>query len=89
MIHTVLWTATAERALTAIWVDAQDRSVVTLAANLIDHQLRTDPAEQGESRESGRRILIVPPLAVKFRVLSEDRIVRVLHVWRIPGPKRD
>ena len=74
MIHTVLWTATAERAPTAIRIDAQDRSVIAHAANLIDQQLRIDPAEQGESRESGRRFLIVLPLAVTFRVVSEDRL---------------
>jgi hypothetical protein len=40
MKFTVVWTATAERALTAIWVDAEDR---------------------------------------------RDRLVRVLHVWKLPA----
>jgi len=82
MRFTVIWTATAEQSLTDIWLAAEDRQLVADAANAIDGQLQFDPEQQGESRESGRRILLASPLAAKFRVFPEDRIVRVLHVWR-------
>ena len=87
MRYTVLWTVTAERSLADIWLNAQDRQLVADAANSIDHQLRYDAEERGESRESGRRILLAAPLGVKFRVVSDDRIVRVLHVWRFEQPE--
>jgi hypothetical protein len=38
-----------------------------------------------ENRAAGRRILIVPPLAVTYRVLVEDRVVRVVNVRDFPG----
>ena len=87
MSYTVIWTDTAEQTLTTVWLDANDRAAVTDAANEIDQRLRTDPRVQGESREKGRRILLVPPLGVKFRVLQPDCIVQVLHVWRFESRK--
>jgi hypothetical protein len=60
---------------------ASDRQAVTDAANEIDRLLAIEPLDIGESREEGRRILLVPPLGVTFYVVSEDRIVRVLDVW--------
>lgn len=86
MRFTVIWTATAEQCLTDIWLAAEDRQLVADVANAIDGQLQFDPEQQGESRESGRRILLASPLAVKFRVFPEDRTVRVLHVWRFDRP---
>ncbi len=35
----------------------------------------------------GRRILFEPPLAVTFKVVPEDRLVRVLEVWRFAKRK--
>jgi hypothetical protein len=81
MDYAVLWGPEAETSLVSIWLAARNRASVTDAANRIDQLLRHRPELLGESREDDRRILLVPPLGVKFRVLEDDRIVRVLDVW--------
>jgi plasmid stabilization system protein ParE len=80
--YTVLWTPAAEQRLTTIWTEATDRREVTDAAQRIDEALATNPEDCGESRSSGRRIILVPPLGVTFEVRPDDRIVSVLWVWR-------
>lgn len=82
MNYTVLWVPAAERELAKLWMDAVYRHEVAVAANQIDARLRIAPAEEGESRGRGRRILLVPPLGVTFEVFPQDRIARVLDVWR-------
>jgi hypothetical protein len=82
MTYTVLWVPAAEGKLAELWMDASRQSELSDAANAIDVRLRTSPLDQGESREKGRRILLLPPLGVKFEVFPGDRLVRVLHVWR-------
>jgi hypothetical protein len=80
MEWTVVWLPDAEAELAERWLASNDRQQITLAADQIDQQLRYNPESIGESRTSGRRILIVPPLAVFYRVLPDDRIVQVSHV---------
>ena len=83
MKYTVLWVMDAESELARLWLDAvpEQRRRVTIAANEIDHRLRIDPQAQGESRGETMRILLVPPLGVKYGINDEDRLVRVLNVW--------
>jgi len=64
-------------------MQAPDRNAVTDAANQIDSLLERSPEQQGESRPGGRRILILLPLAVLFRVNEQDKIVAVLKVWAV------
>jgi mRNA-degrading endonuclease RelE of RelBE toxin-antitoxin system len=87
MKYTVLWNRTAEAALTKLWLTARDRNAVSEAASSVDDLLRDFPIEVGESREFGRRILFEQPLGILYSIESEDRIVRVLRVWRA-GPRR-
>jgi len=82
MKYTVLWVRRAESKLAQIWNEAADRTAVTHAANSVDKVLGNDPENCGESRPDGQRIHIVSPLAVTFRVEIDDRIVRVVDVWR-------
>src|SRR5262249_51266959 len=77
-----VWDPAAEQELAELWMNSPDRNAVTLAADRIDQALKTDPEQEGESRPDGRRILLVVPLGVLFRVLPDDRLVRVLQVWR-------
>jgi len=79
MRYTVTWDRDAEDELARIWLDTGDRAAVTSAADRIDHILRDDPDVEGEEFH-GDRILIVPPLAVIFAVITDDRIVKVLQV---------
>jgi hypothetical protein len=82
MKYTVLWVRRAEAKLAQIWNQAADRTDVTQAANTIDTELHADPDNCGESRPDNLRIFIVSPLAVTFRIEADDRIVRVIDVWR-------
>lgn len=83
MTFTVVWLDSGAGELAEIWLSAIDRPLITAAARDIDHRLRVQPDAVGESREGSRRILIAGPLAVTYEIRSEDRLVRVLDVWRI------
>ncbi len=82
MTYTVVWIPKAQDDLTAIWLNAADRATISKAANSLDRELTQNPAAVGESRPSGRRIAYCLPLGIRFRVLEDDRLVRVLAVWR-------
>jgi len=82
---TVVWVDSAAGELAEIWLSAVDRPLITAAARDIDQQLRAQPDAVGESRDGSRRILIAGPLAVSYEIRLDDRIVRVLDVWRIDG----
>jgi hypothetical protein len=80
MKFTVTWVPDAEAELAELWMASPDRDSVRVAADRIDSQLRYNPQSAGESRAGGRRILIVPPIAVTYRVLAPDFLVQVLNV---------
>jgi hypothetical protein len=77
------WTVTIDpdaEQLANIWFTALDRQAVTAASNQIDHLLRTDPQNAGESREENTRLITIEPLSVHFEVRDQDRIVNILTV---------
>jgi hypothetical protein len=84
MDWTVMWVPDAEAELAELWLASDDREAMTVATDQIEKQLRHNPESAGESRAEGRRILIMPPLAVVYRVLADDRIVQVSNVLRFP-----
>ncbi len=83
MKYTVVWSKAAEEKLANLWLDDEQREQITRATNEIDQRLQQDPQNEGESRENDRRVLIVPPLAVYFRVSVADRVVQVLTIRRV------
>lgn len=82
MKFTVVWSPDAEGELARIWNQATDRRSIADAANLLDRVLGTDPNNLGESRQSGIRIAHCLPLGIRFEVLEQDQLVRVLAVWQ-------
>lgn len=82
MKYSVRWVESAEEELAAMWLNSRLRHRITSAAGEIDRLLETSPHKKGESRDSGRRILIVSPLGVLFRVIPEKKEVQVLQVWQ-------
>lgn len=83
MKWTVVYLPDAEQELANLWLDPASRADVTDAADRIDQLLRRDPDNVGESREeTDQRVGFIAPLAVLFRVKSEDRLVEVIHVWK-------
>jgi hypothetical protein len=83
MKYDVVWVGAAEQRLIEIWLASRFRHAVTQAAQAIDQELATRPLEVGESREFGRRILLVIPLGVVYRAFPEKKLVRVLRAWEI------
>lgn len=82
MRYTVVWSAQAERDLAQVWLEAEQRDSITRAASEIEAKLSNNAANVGESREPDQRIVIAEPLGAVFEVLREDRIARVLFLWR-------
>ena len=82
MRFTVLWTPSAERDLTDLWLKASDREAVRSAADTLDSLLREDAHLRGESRYETLRIVLAAPLGVDIDVDEDNRTVWVLRVWR-------
>jgi len=76
-----VWSSAAEQELARIWNGATDRATIADAANLLDQQLAHNPRTLGESRPMGSRIAHCLPLGIRFAVLEEDQVVRVIAVW--------
>ena len=76
------WIESAVNELADYWLNADQltRDAITRATNQIDQHLRNDPLTHGESREAGRRIHFVDPLAVTFEVNTDVQVVTVLHI---------
>jgi hypothetical protein len=87
MKYTVLWAPSAEAELTQLWLDAVDRNSIRTSADDIEQDLERDPLKVGESRSGNRRILLRPPLGVKYEVREDDRVVRVFGSLAIPDAK--
>ena len=83
MKHTVIWLPGAEQELADLWIDPDTRAEVADAANHIDLLLKFNPEQCGESRIDDQRILFITPLGVLFRVKQDDRMVEVIHVWKV------
>jgi hypothetical protein len=87
--YTVAWPRSlVERTIAAFLLRAMEdgtgSAAVTAATIEIDRILSSRPAEAGESRAGDERILLVPPLAVTYRVREADRIVEVLRAGYRP-----
>jgi plasmid stabilization system protein ParE len=81
MRWTVVWRDDAKNDLARIWVESEDRQSVSVAADHIDRSLQMEPEQQGEEFY-GDGLLVMVPLAVVFAVFPDDRLVRVLQVWK-------
>jgi hypothetical protein len=82
MMFRVEWLQIALDELTNLWTqsDSAQRQAITSASHNLEQRLRSDPANEGESRPGGRRITFVAPLAVRFQVEADGQTVTVLHV---------
>jgi hypothetical protein len=50
------------------------------AMSEVESSLQNEPEFVGESRDSGKRLLIVNPLFVTYKIDSRRRIVKILRV---------
>jgi hypothetical protein len=69
--------------IAAAWIqgDAALRRAITSAVHRIDQTLQGDPNNAGESRPGGRRILLVSPVGVIYRIEKDGRTASVLRSW--------
>jgi len=88
-MFTVRWTRAALDRLAEIWlrVPSGQRHALTTATHVLDGRLAGDPQNEGESRPGGRRVLLVPPLGVAFKVDLQAHKVIVLQAWYIRPPR--
>jgi len=79
----VRWKRSAVNELANLWIraDSVQRQAITTASHLIDQRLQADPYAEGESRPGGRRVLLVAPLGITFRIEADGQTVSVLCVW--------
>ena len=55
-------------------------SALLTAMSEVESMLQNEPEFVGESRDADKRILIVDPLYVTYRIDSRNRIVKILRV---------
>ena len=65
-----------------IWMEAENRSEISEAANRFDRELANDAVQKGHEVEGGLLEILVPPLSFLYVVSEPDRMVRVLDVVR-------
>ena len=87
MNYDIVWDVAAYRKLQRIWDEAMPIGPAVDAFDEIERQLSESPEQAGESRPRGRRIVIVAPLGVIFRVNQRIREVHILDVWAFPRRK--
>jgi hypothetical protein len=88
--YTVIWTHQLLSRITGIYITVReaggDTHAITRAMAEIDRQLERGPLGVGESREFGVRMLVVPPLTVRYEVHDDQHVVVVLTAhYRTPG----
>ena len=80
MRFTVIWSQVAQNQLAELWLNAADRNAVTQASHQIDQLLAIDPDQQGDDFY-GDWLLVVPPLQVVYRIVTDDMQVVIDWVW--------
>lgn len=83
MTFKVKWQPAVRDTLADLWLAATSdvRRKITSAARDIELALKRSPQDTGESRDNGRRIFFVSPLAVLFEVDEQENVVRILKTW--------
>jgi len=78
--YTVVWHGKARDQLAQLWIDSENRSAITQAADNIDRYLALDANLKGLPIEGNLRYLTIPPLHALFVVSESDRLVKILIV---------
>lgn len=82
MKYTVVWQKSAEADLATLWLESKGGEEIDRVSNDIDRLLKYQPESQGESRGEHRRVLFISEYVAMFDIYPEDRMVRVLSLWR-------
>jgi hypothetical protein len=81
-VFRVRWKRSALDELAAQWTNADSaiRAAITAASAELDHRLKNDAQNVGESRAGALRVCFEFPLGIMFEVDSEQSLVKVLRV---------
>ena len=90
-MYRVEWSRDALDRMTSAWLDGDStlREAITAAVSRIDDELAEDPANVGESRSAGLRVLFLSPLGVRFRIYPYQQTVVVVRAWAFPRRPRN
>jgi len=79
--YTVSWTPSARKRLAEMWLDnVESRQQISDSSDQIERALAGRPRALGREISSDVRFVVLPPLAILFRIIEDDRQVRVIHV---------
>ena len=85
-MYKVVWSSNARENLWSVWRSSSDNLNLSIVASMrkAHNILSADPHVAGESRDQGRRILMIEPATFVFRVVEDEQLVRVLsvRVWQ-------
>jgi hypothetical protein len=78
----IRWPKSVNRKLLDATAKAEEPRLSSLltAISEVELRLQNEPEFVGESRDADKRILIVGPLYVTYRIDSRNRIVKILRV---------
>jgi hypothetical protein len=85
--YRIIWDPQAFLNLRRAWLATGQSEAALRAFDEIEQMLGEDAHLQGESRESDRRILLVPPLGVRFYARPEMSEVFVFDAWLFTNRK--
>jgi hypothetical protein len=83
--YTVFWPERIRRTLLDFYArtvqgTGRETAELNVALTAIEEALQRTPGQAGESRDGGRRVMIVSPLSVEFIVSPTERRVDVVQV---------
>jgi hypothetical protein len=79
--YSVIWNHAAEQTLAELWLNnPRIRQDITDACDQLENGLAEQPSELGIVVSTISRLVTHPPISILYRVVEEDRQVRVLHV---------
>lgn len=87
-MYRIRWPKSVNRKLleASATADAPGIAAILSAMSEVESKLQNEPEFVGESRDADRRLLIVDPLFVTYKIDFRRRIVKILRV-RLPRMK--
>jgi glutathione synthase/RimK-type ligase-like ATP-grasp enzyme len=87
-MYRIRWPKSVNRKLldASAKANAPNLTAILTAMSEVESIIQNDPEFVGESRDADKRVLIVDPLFVTYKIDSRRRIVKILRV-RLPRIK--
>lgn len=79
--YTVVWNPATKDRLAELWlINRAIRKEITAAVNRIDCELANVPGSVGTKFGESTRFVVLPPIAILFRIDAPNRQVQVMEV---------